>query len=43
MLNLKNKRSITIWGDGTPKERMYVDDLANACEYFLKKILSTLL
>ena len=34
----KNKRSITIWGDGTPKrELMYVDDLANACEYFLKK------
>ena len=34
----KNKRSITIWGDGTPKrELMYVDDLANACEYFFKK------
>ncbi len=35
---LKNKKSITIWGDGTPKrELMYVDDLAEACEYFLKK------
>ena len=35
---LKNKKSITIWGDGTPKrELMYVDDLADACEYFLKK------
>ena len=35
---LKNKKTITIWGDGTPKrELMYVDDLANACEYFLKK------
>ena len=40
----KNKKTITIWGDGTPKrELMYVDDLANACEYFLKKRLSTLL
>ena len=35
---LKNKKTITIWGDGTPKrELMYVDDLADACEYFLKK------
>ena len=35
---IKNKKTITIWGDGTPKrELMYVDDLANACEYFLKK------
>ena len=33
-----NKRSITIWGDGTPKrELMYVDDLADACIFFLKK------
>ena len=29
---------IKIWGDGTPKrELMYVDDLADACEFFLKK------
>ena len=35
---LKKKKSITIWGDGTPKrELMYVDDLADACEFFLKK------
>ncbi len=35
----KNKKKfITIWGDGSPKrELMYVDDLANACEFFLKK------
>ena len=29
---------IKIWGDGTPKrELMYVDNLADACELFLKK------
>ena len=29
---------IKIWGDGSPKrELMYVDDLADACEFFLKK------
>ena len=35
----KNKyKIIKIWGDGTTKrELMYVDDLANACEFFLKK------
>jgi GDP-L-fucose synthase len=34
----KNKRSITIWGSGNPKrELMYVDDLAEACIFFLKK------
>ncbi len=32
------KKSITIWGDGSPKrELMYVDDLANACEFFLRR------
>ena len=31
----KNKKFIKIWGDGKPKrELMYVDDLANACEFF---------
>ena len=36
---LRNKtKMINIWGDGTPKrELMYVDDLADACEFFLKK------
>ena len=34
----KNKKFITIWGDGSPKrELMYVDDLAEACEFFKKK------
>jgi GDP-L-fucose synthase len=33
-----NKKSITIWGSGKPKrELMYVDDLADACIFFLKK------
>lgn len=35
---IKNKKTITIWGTGSPKrELMYVDDLADACIYFLKK------
>ena len=35
---IKKKKSIEIWGNGNAKrELMYVDDLANACEYFLKK------
>ena len=34
----KKIKTIKIWGDGTPKrELMYVDDLADACEFFLKK------
>jgi GDP-L-fucose synthase len=32
------KKSIIVWGSGTPKrELMYVDDLADACIFFLKK------
>mgnify|MGYP000856132916 FL=1 len=32
------KKNLTIWGNGKPKrELMYVDDLADACEFFLKK------
>ena len=32
-----NKKVINIWGDGKPKrELMYVDDLAEACVFFLK-------
>ena len=35
---IKKKKSIEIWGNGNAKrELMYVDDLASACEYFLKK------
>jgi len=34
----KKSKIIKIWGDCTPKrELMYVDDLAHACEFFLKK------
>ena len=34
----KKKKSITIWGNGSPKrELMYVDDLADACIYFMNK------
>ncbi len=33
-----NKKYIYLWGNGKPKrELMYVDDLAYACEFFLKK------
>ena len=33
-----NKKDLIIWGNGKPKrELMYVDDLASACEFFLKK------
>ena len=35
---IKNKKYIKIWGDGSAKrELMFVDDLARACEFFLKK------
>ena len=34
---IKNKKQIILWGDGTPKrEFIYVDDLADACIYFMK-------
>ena len=35
---IKKKKILKIWGDGKPlRELLYVDDLANACEFFLKK------
>jgi GDP-L-fucose synthase len=35
---IKKNKSITIWGTGNPKrELMFVDDLADACIYFLNK------
>ncbi len=35
---IKNKKNFIIWGTGSPKrELMYVDDLADACIYFLNK------
>ena len=34
----KNKNSIVLWGDGSPKrEVIYVDDIADACIYFMNK------
>ena len=35
---INNKKTICIWGNGLAKrELMYVDDLSEACEFFLKK------
>ena len=35
---INSKKNIVIWGNGKAKrELMYVDDVAHACEYFLKK------
>ena len=35
---IKNTHTLTLWGTGNPKrELMYVDDLADACIYFLNK------
>ena len=35
---IKNQKSVTIWGTGKPKrELLFVDDLADACIYFLNK------
>ena len=40
-----NKKKINIWGDGTPRrEIIYVDDITDACIYFMnKKINETLI
>ena len=38
LAEINNKSSIELWGSGTPKrEVIYVDDLADACIYFMKK------
>lgn len=38
---INNKKEIILWGNGKPKrELMHVDDLSEACEFFLKKKLS---
>ncbi len=35
---INKKNTFTLWGTGKPKrELMYVDDLADACIYFLNK------
>ena len=37
-LKVKNKLELKLWGDGSPKrEVIYVDDLAEACVYFMNK------
>ena len=37
-IKIKNKKILIIWGDGSPKrEVIYVDDIADACIYFMKK------
>ena len=37
-LKINNKKIITLWGDGKPKrEVIHVDDLADACIFFMKK------
>ncbi len=39
-LKKKGHNKITIWGDGSPKrEIIYVDDIADACIYFMNKKL----
>lgn len=41
LAKLKNKKNIEIWGNGKAKrELIYVDDVARACEFFLKKKFS---
>ena len=37
-LKLNNKKELTLWGNGLAKrEVIYVDDLADACIFFMKK------
>ena len=40
-LKLNNKKELTLWGNGLAKrEVIYVDDLADACIFFMKKSFS---
>jgi GDP-L-fucose synthase len=37
-IKITNKKELVIWGDGSPKrEVIYVDDIADACVYFMNK------
>ena len=37
-IKIKGKKELIIWGDGSPKrEVVYVDDIADACIYFMRK------
>ena len=37
-IKVKNKKELIIWGNGLPKrEVIYVDDIADACVYFMNK------
>ena len=37
-IKLKNKKELILWGDGSPKrEVIYVDDIADACIFFMHK------
>jgi GDP-L-fucose synthase len=37
-IKIKNKKELTLWGNGSAKrEVIYVDDIADACIYFMKK------
>ena len=37
-LKQKKRKNLILWGDGSPKrELIYVDDLADACVFFMKK------
>ena len=37
-IEINNKNELTLWGNGKAKrELMYVDDLADACVYFMNK------
>tara|TARA_B100002019_G_C21254767_1_gene593186 strand:- start:1018 stop:1965 length:948 start_codon:yes stop_codon:yes gene_type:complete len=44
-IKIKNKRTLTLWGNGKAKrEAIYVDDIADACIFFMnKKIKETII
>ena len=41
---MRNKKSFDVWGSGKPfRELIYVDDVADACVFYEKKIKDTLI